>query len=313
MRILSIDGGGLRGVFAANLLQRIRDAYGLRFHEAFDLIVGTSSGSITAAALAIDYPLEKVTELFDDSAGHVFKKRWFGAFGLFAARYDKASLAAELGKVFGERRMSDALSLLLIPATNIETGGIHLFASRYLNVDRGFVTDTTHVKMVDAVLASCAAPSFFSPHVIDGELLVDGGLWANNPAMLGLVDAMLRFKPEFKDISMLSIGAGSGYHPYAFKHRLPMSWGVLTGLGLMKPYELILALQANSFSKFPGLVLSPDKFLRLNFENPHKVRLDNMRTIPELKRMAAEVFEHKRDAIGAFVAKLQGSGAASLS
>lgn len=304
MRILSIDGGGIRGVFAANLLKRIRDAHGIRFHEAFDLIVGTSSGAITAAALSVDYPLEKVTELFDDSAGRVFKRRWYGAFGLFASRYDKASLAAELRKVFGERKMSDALTLLLIPATKLETGDIHLFESRHLQLERGIVTDSRHVKMVDAVLASCAAPSFFSPHEVDGKLMVDGGLWANNPAMLGLLDAMLRVKPDFKDVRILSIGAGSGYHPYAFKRRLPISWGVLTGLGLMKPYELLMTLQANSFTKFPSIVLSGEQFLRLNFENQHKVRLDNLRTIPELKRMANEVFEQKRAAIDAFVARL---------
>jgi hypothetical protein len=304
MRILSIDGGGIRGIFAANLLRRIHAAFGVRFHEAFDLIVGTSSGSITAAALAIDYPLDQVVELFDDRAGRVFKRRWYGAFGLFAPRYDKASLAAELGKVFGERKMSDALTLLLVPATNLETGDIQLFESRHLHLERGIVKDSQHVRMADAVLASCAAPTFFSPHEVDGRLMVDGGLWANNPAMLGLLDTMLRSRPDLKDVRMLSIGAGSGYHPYAFKNRLPMSWGVLTGLGLVRPYELLFALQANSFTKFPAIVLNGEQFLRLNFEKHDKVRLDNTRTIPELKRMADEVFEHKRDAIGAFIATL---------
>jgi patatin-like phospholipase/acyl hydrolase len=304
MRILSIDGGGVRGTFAAQLLLRIGEEYGIRYHEAFDLIVGTSSGCITAAALSIDYPLDGIAALFDDSAGRIFKPRWFGSLGLLAPRYDTRTFTAEVIRVFGTRKMSDALTLLMIPATNIETGDIHVFASRHKHVERGLLSDTRHVPMADAVLASCAAPTFFTPHRVDDKLLVDGGLWANNPAMLGLIAALLRFNSDVKDIRMLSIGAGSGYQPYMVKHRLPVFWGLLTGLGLIRPFELMMGLQANGYSKFPSVILSSDQFLRLNFEEHHKVRLDNMRTIPDLKRKANEVFKQERDSIHTFVSTL---------
>jgi len=159
--ILAIDGGGIRGYFSAYLLHRFQQEFGVDFTGTFDLICGTSTGSIIAAALAIDYPLEDVVKLYEDKGGHIFKKV-VASFGGFArARYDLKPLQAELIAAFGDRTLSETVTRLLIPATDIGNGQVHVFKSTYAEK---FVRDK-NVRIADAVLASCAAPTYFSPSI----------------------------------------------------------------------------------------------------------------------------------------------------
>jgi uncharacterized protein len=265
------------------------------------LIIGTSSWSLIAAALSIGHPIDEIASLFEDVAGRIFKRRWIGSLGLVAPRYNKIAFHDVVQNVFGSRLMADARTLLLITATNIETGDAHLFISRNERIENTNVEDTSKVPMVDAILASCAAPTFFAPHRIGDHLYVDGGLWANNPSLVGLLGAVMRLNWSFENVSMLSIGTGEGQSPYMYKKRLPVFWGLLTGVGLIRPYDLMLGLQSSGFGRVPSIALQPGRYLRLNFEMRDKLRLDSKHVIPDLSRKADEIFETEREAIDAFV------------
>ena len=89
MRILAIDGGGIRGIYSAYILNRIAEQFGITFYKCFDLIVGTSTGAIIAAALATDYPISDVVRLYEKDGRRIFRRQTGGILGLLKSRYDK--------------------------------------------------------------------------------------------------------------------------------------------------------------------------------------------------------------------------------
>lgn len=210
MKLLAIDGGGIRGIYASHVLERIQREFSTVFHSEFDLIAGTSTGSIIAAAIAFGIPASKVTELYRETGPSIFKpKKWtFG--GTVSSRYSSEPLRAALVSIFNDATLSEARTRLVIPATDIGNGGVHVFKSAY---DEKFVRDP-NVKVVDAVLASCSAPSYFAPARVGPYQLSDGGLWANNPSLVAVTEALTRLGAERSAIRLLSIGTGIGKNYY---------------------------------------------------------------------------------------------------
>jgi uncharacterized protein len=97
--ILAIDGGGIRGLYAAYILKRIHEELGVVFSEYFDLIIGTSTGSIIAGALAVDYPIEKVVLVYEVEGKKIFTLNDFSFNGLRKSKYSKKHLESVLNKV----------------------------------------------------------------------------------------------------------------------------------------------------------------------------------------------------------------------
>ena len=203
MRVLAIDGGGIRGIYASHVLDRIQNAFGTEFHRDFDLIAGTSTGSIIAAALAFEIPISDVTKLYREQGPLIFSPRRWSFGGALFPRYTSDPLRSALNDVFQDATLSDAKTKLIIPATDIGNGGVHVFKSAY---DESFVRDRD-VKVVDAVVASCSAPSYFAPARVGPYQLSDGGLWANNPSLVAVTEALTRLGAERSEIRLLASGA----------------------------------------------------------------------------------------------------------
>jgi hypothetical protein len=131
MRLLAIDGGGIRGIYASHVLERVQNEFNTEFHREFDLIAGISTGSIIATAIAFGIPISTVTKLYREEVPRIFSpKRWsFG--GAVAPRYSSDPLRAALAKVFQDAALANAKTRLVIPATDIENGGVHVFKSAY--------------------------------------------------------------------------------------------------------------------------------------------------------------------------------------
>ncbi len=146
MRILAIDGGGIRGIYPAYILQRIQEEFDIKYSQYFDLIVGTSTGSIIAAALATDYPITDIVGLYEKRGKKIFKRKLLGWDGIFASRYSSKSIRKELVHAFGEKTLSDTKTRLIIPTTDIGNGCVHVVKSNY---DPTFVRDPKR-KIVDA-------------------------------------------------------------------------------------------------------------------------------------------------------------------
>lgn len=284
MNILSIDGGGIRGYFSAHILERIQQELGINFSEYFDLIAGTSTGSIIAAALAINHPISEVSKLYEDKGEEIFKPQRFNFGGIWRAKYSKSALIAELKKVFGDMTLSNTNTKLLIPAIDLVNSQVHVFKSNYL---AEFVRDV-NVPIKDAVLASCSAPTYFEPTKVDPFLLADGGLWANDPSLVAYVEATGKLKIPAEEVRILSIGTGVGEHYYSHENT-NSKWGAITGWGGPQIIDLILNLQ----SKTAGNMLfhlPKGEYLRLNFKRDYKLSLDNVGILPDLKTIAERLF-----------------------
>ena len=286
MKLLAIDGGGIRGIYAGHVLERIQDAFQLEFHRDFDLIAGTSTGSIIAAALAYDIPLAKVTKLYREQGRIIFLPRSLSLKGAIFPRYASEPLRDALEDVFQDATLSDAKTRLIIPATDIGNGGVHVFKSNY---DEGVVRDRD-VKVVDAVLASCSAPSYFSPARVGPYQLSDGGLWANNPSLVVVTEAISRLGAERSQIRLLSVGTGIGknYYPVASGGM----WGFMTGWGMLKFISMLMNLQSATASNVVQLLLEKHQTLRINFESDAPLSLDDVGIIDDLVSKADRDFTH---------------------
>lgn len=237
-RILALDGGGIRGALTLGYLQRIEDILreqhgndnNFRLCDYFDLIGGTSTGSIIASCLAIGMKVEEITALYMKLGGRIFsgKYKWWNIFNLdelVKAGYDEGPLEEELQEVFGDITLSSGKikTGLCIVTKRADTNSLWLLLNhpkgKYFNSEYGKNGD---ILLWKAVRASTAAPSYFIPQVIDvgggmpAGAFVDGGVsMANNPALNLLMVATLKGFPFHWDMGpdkllLVSIGTGMG-------------------------------------------------------------------------------------------------------
>lgn len=207
-RILCIDGGGIKGALPASFLATIEETTGERVIDYFDLIAGTSTGGIIALGLGLGFSAAEVKAFYENDGPRIFS-----TFGLFAsvrhvtkAKYEPTALREALQKILGDCRLGESATRLLIPAFDSTQGHVHIFKTSHhprLEIDY-------RERAVDVALATAAAPTYFPAHQIEaGGYLVDGGVWANNPAGLAAVEAigLLGWRPD--EIRMLSLGCSS--------------------------------------------------------------------------------------------------------
>lgn len=297
-KILAIDGGGIRGLYAAYILKRIREEFDIIFSEYFDLIVGTSTGSIIAGALAVDRPIEKIVLLYEVEGRKIFTSNSFSLNGFYRSKYSKKHLENILNKEIGNKILSDIKKTrLIIPATDIANGQVFVFKSSYLEE---FVRDK-NIKIVDAILSSCSAPIYFDPNRLENYLLADGGLWANNPALVGLTEAIGKLEIDKNDVRILSIGTGIGKHYYKIDSAETRNWGLVNGWEGKKIIDIILNLQSTSAENIVRLILKEEKYLRLNFITDSKLSLDKLDILEELKTKADHTFTYEVNKIKSFL------------
>lgn len=174
-KILALDGGGIRGVYAAHVLARLEDTLKLPVSHCFDLIAGTSTGAILAGAAATEIPMQTVVGLFESKADLIFKRRWLSCSPFLRSRYSTEPIKRAIGKYLPAVTMGEIATPLMITSSDISTGKVHVFKSRYLKDLGGpYLRDGT-VQLRDAILASCAAPAYFDPMPVGEYLLADGG------------------------------------------------------------------------------------------------------------------------------------------
>ena len=243
-RILSIDGGGIRGLVPALVLQelerRIADAAGtaVPLHFCFDLIAGTSTGGIIAAGLTAPHATNAgeaacsatdLVSLYQDDGAQIFPHSIFKKIGhLFRCKYDAGPLEGFLRQRLGDASTADAITNVLIPAYDM-VGRSAVFMAGGPDYTKG---KERAFLFRDAARATSAAPTYFEPaHIpIQGTsqflTLVDGGVFANDPAMAALVEA-IKFGWKIDEIEILSIGTGSQNRPYSYyeaRHWSRLDW-----------------------------------------------------------------------------------------
>jgi hypothetical protein len=314
-RILSLDGGGLLGTFTAAFLADIESRLGQPLASYFDLIAGTSTGGIIAAALAMGERAERIEKFYLERGPKIFRRCWelpdyatsgkpsklsrmlsylfdpflkkvgFDHFWLWYPKYDNADLRGALEEVFGDRTLEEAkYARLVIPAVDLTRGQTVVFKTPHL---ARLIRDRKY-RVVDVVLSTTAAPTYF-PHanIGEGSAFVDGGLWANNPTMVGVAEAIEiseecrrpDIDPVFKlnDVQVLSIGTGKS--PF---FAAPPKGGAGTAWWAPRIVNLVMASQAQGID-FQSRFLLGDRYYRVNYDVPDgSWSIDNVRIIGQL-------------------------------
>lgn len=303
--ILAIDGGGFRGAYSAHLLKRMEDEWGINWLKLFHTFAGTSTGSIIAAGLASGLSASKISEFYKKHGSKIFPRCYFPSFGIFKSRYRNDYLRSVLKDVFQDQTLGQIKAPLILPATDIGNGCVHVFKSGY---NGEFVRDK-NVLIRDAVMASCSAPTFFDPYPIDGYYLADGGLWANSPSLVAISDAKRRLGKNLDDLRVFSIGTGIGRRFFSQKQRWwhsLMGWGFFTRWSGPKFISMVLNLQSETANNTVGLLLKPDQLLRINFESDKPLPLDEPRDLQDLISRADRDFSHNASKIKDFINILDG-------
>lgn len=208
-KVLSIDGGGIKGIFPAAFLESIEEATGKKTADHFDLIVGTSTGGIIALGLGLGFSASELKHFYIEHGPHIFPpipsrlQQLAGKLiSVFRVKYNPGPLRTALEATFGNRRLGEAHNRLVIPAMNATTGEVHVFKTSHhprLQIDY-------KEKAVDVALATSAAPTYFPNHLMDGLRLLDGGIWANNPILVAAFEAIYVLSQQPQDVHILSLG-----------------------------------------------------------------------------------------------------------
>jgi len=219
-RILSIDGGGVRGIIPARILQEIETRTGKRTHELFDLVMGNSTGGILALGLVapdvqgnakytaadlVGFYQENAAKIFSASFGRKLQSGW----GLWAPKYKRDNLDNILKNVLGNAKLSQTLAPALVTSYSLDQSLPHVWTTY-----KAKENPLQNYYLYDVAGSTSCAPTFFPPKVIqtpEGKTLheVDGGLWANNPELAALPVLKAIGAPlSSQDVLIVSLGTG---------------------------------------------------------------------------------------------------------
>ena len=216
MKVLSVDGGGIRGLIPALVLAEIESRTERRVADLVDMIAGTSTGGILGCALAKPDPLPaaEIAAVYVEEGPKIFDrsllKQITSLGGYLDERYSDRGLVRALERYLGDTPMTAATLPLLLTAYDTEARAIHLLRSE---------GEHSGATMVEAAHATSAAPTYFEPVRLDGATLIDGGVFATNPALVAYAE--VRGKLDL----LLSLGTGEHTRPLPYEK--VKDWGQL--------------------------------------------------------------------------------------
>ncbi len=224
MRVLAIDGGGIRGLIPALVLAELERRSGRRTFELFDLIAGTSTGGIVACALCAPeaLPASELVKLYEEEGPEIFDRSLFqrirSAEGVLDEKYDDAALDRALERFLATKRLAETKPDLIVPAYDTALPGPYFFKSSKARE----TPETDDFPLSVVARATSAAPTYFEPVEAGERSLVDGGVFAANPAMCGLAEVLNTVAP--RDVVLVSLGTGERTHRRQFDEI--KDWGV---------------------------------------------------------------------------------------
>ena len=324
--ILSIDGGGIRGIVPGQilthierLLKEIYDDPTYKIADHFDLIAGTSTGGILACAYLLSdfgrpkYTAEEVVEIYFERGDDIFSIPLFhrirSAGGLLDEKYPAEGLEETLEDYFGDTKLSDLLKPSLITAYDIKRRKAHFFTQHDAE-------DPEHNFFLrDVARATAAAPTYFEVSKIKSDAnkyypLIDGAIFANNPALCAYAEMRNKFSTkELKilasDILILSIGTGEANASYSYDEA--KDWGLASwakpALDMMMSagsdtvdYQLRQIFEASGSGK---------QYLRINGQLPANIdpNMDctDLENLKALKSFGDDLYAENQQAILSFL------------
>jgi uncharacterized protein len=290
-RILSIDGGGICGILPAAILAEVERLYldGESAARHFDMIAGTSTGGIVALGLGYGKTAADILQVYAERGANIFPPtntlgrmhRYFRQSRRYV--YERKPLEEELLRIFGQATFGESKTRLIIPAFEGRHGEPWIYKTPHhpdYKLDR-------HERMVTVGLSTSAAPTYFEALSNGGYVMVDGGLWANNPVMNAVVDALACYDIDRRQIRVLTLGCGET----SFRVDEKLARG-----GLFRWRNVIkAAMRAQSLNALGQtfLLVGKDQVVRLDApESPTPIALDDFRRArEELPAMARSLIE----------------------
>jgi len=300
-KILSIDGGGMKGLYSATILKEFEEKFNCHISDYFDMICGTSTGGLIALALSLKIPAKEICDFYNNHGSTIFPESTsIKIFGMKISRrlvkqiflngkYSDEPLKSALKEILKQHKIGDSNNLLCIPSYTITEARPIVFKYDHIegNKDRD-----NRAKMVDVALATSAAPTFFplaENPFYHNKQFIDGGVWANNPTLVGLLEALDYFVGEGTDakgvekkfnhlniLSISSLSISGGKPTYLKRHRSFINWGndlfetSMTGQSFftnffMDKIKTISNIDID-YTRIPGAIISTDqeKFIQLD-------------------------------------------------
>lgn len=314
-RILAIDGGGVRGVVAALVLAELEAETGLRVVDLFDFVAGTSAGALLALGLLRpdvqggDRPrwaARELADLYADERSHIFHRSiWRTAStvnGFLAPKYGPGELRRQLRARLGDTRLSEALRVVMITAYDARRREPYFF----MGGQAEFTPDDPLMRTV--AQASAAAPSYFPPvrvqdPVGDERWLTDGGVVANNPALLAYIAARRR-QPD-RPVLLVSVGCGHLSTDLATP-RMRKGGALLWARPL---FDMMLDGQENVTDRQVQQLLPTGTYLRLQAELPdscERIDDDSAANLRVLRASTERLLEQSEKQLREMGARLAG-------
>lgn len=211
-KVLSIDGGGIKGLYSATILQHLEEKFDVKISDYFDMLCGTSTGGLLALGLSLKISAKEMAEFYIERGATIFPHRskisniirqviWKG-------KYSDVELRKALEEKFGTKLIGESNNLLCIPSYILTESQPWIFKKDFGKLDRD-----DKAKYVDVALATSAAPTYFPIAEIehyDKRQFIDGGVWANNPTLVGYLEALTYFvgpQKEFDELQILSVSS----------------------------------------------------------------------------------------------------------
>lgn len=330
MRVLSIDGGGIRGIIPGQVmisveqkLQKMTNNPSARIGEYFDFIAGTSTGGILtclylcpgvndgkgrprySAQEAVNLYMEEGKDIFEVSLWERIKRMD----RLLDERYPHEGLMNALEKKFGDVKLSELLRPCLITSYDIEYR-----RSRFFTQHNAREKSMHDYKVRDVCRATSAAPTYFEVSETRSLTdityhLVDGGVFANNPTLCGYAEVRNKFKHTAKDMVVLSLGTGKVQKEYQYEKA--KDWGLM---GWASPLLDIMMSGVSETVDYQMKQLfdsidRPDQYLRVNIElRPDHSDMDNAsdENTAKLKEYGMKAAEENDEKLEEFVKLLTG-------
>ena len=302
-RILSIDGGGIRGIYPATFLAGLEERYlgGASVAQYFDLIAGTSTGGVIAIGLAAGLNAADLRDLYIDRGCEIFPPIRSGVVGAverqlrnvcqyFKFRYDRKALMRILRDTLGDRRFGEANVRLCIPSFEGRYSEVYIFKTPH---HPDFRKDASE-RMTKVAAATAAAPTFFQPLQDGGYTFVDGGVWANNPIMIALVDALSCFSVPREQVRILSLGCGDD--PYVVDHPKILSGGIWAWRDSI--YAAMRLQSLNALGQ-AGLLIGAERIIRASAPTSEdKIQMDDWsRAVLELPGAAESALDELGESV----------------
>lgn len=320
-RILSIDGGGIRGIIPGQILVSLEEKLKKRTNnpeariaDYFDLIAGTSTGGILTIAYLCPlkegtrpkYNAQEVVNLYLERGDEIFnvpflhKVRTAG--GVLDEKYPAAELEGALNDYFGNTRLSDLLKPCLISSYDITRRQAHFFTQHDAKTD-----ESCNYYVKEVARATSAAPTYFESSEVKsltGNVypLIDGGVFVNNPTLCAYAEVRNQFRATAKQMAILSLG--TGYVKKEYDYERAKNWGMAEWIKplidiMMSGVSEVVDYQVKQIYDAVG---APQQYLRINTPIPAKVNPDmddasekNLQALKDLGTETAMAFNKQLD------------------